>query len=66
MLDDKKKEEDDSLEKYGKLAKDYREAVMNAPLPPVGNADETGHADEGNKSIEDCIADVISKGSKQL
>lgn len=64
MLDDKKKEDDDAVAKYGKLAKDYREAVMNAPLPPIGSADEKGAADEGSKSLEDCIAEELSKGKK--
>lgn len=65
LIDTKQKEDDVFLEKHKTLVKDYRDAVMNASLPPQHNQDETGADGNKSKSLEDVISEVLtSKGEK--
>lgn len=44
--------------------KNYKAAILNAQLPPLGNADEKG-ATQKPKTMSECFAEAIEKQSKK-
>ncbi len=50
-----KSEHDALTEKYGNLYGKYKEAVINAPLPPKGTPEETGGAGDREISLDEAF-----------
>lgn len=60
-IDEIDKEETGLIDKNGDLLNKYKEAVLNAPLPPSHTEEADGQGQQP-KTLEQCLADIRAKG----
>lgn len=63
LIDTKDKEDGEFVQKYEKLVGDYRQAVMNAGLPPKNTPDESGRDSPRAKTLEQIAQEILKKGN---
>jgi hypothetical protein len=65
MLDEKTKSDDELTKAHAQLREDYRKAILEAPLKPLGTKEEQGTGAPKATSFEEALTKAANDAAKE-